>query len=193
MSLSAHIFCRVIDNYGDIGVAYRLARQLVSEHNWRVILWVDNLVALSRLLGESLKGLDICHWAEPFPKRIERGDVVIEAFACRVPDSVLQSMLGTGVVWLNLEYLSAEKWVEGSHALPSLHPTLPLTQHFFFPGFTRAPAVCSARPGCCSSAPSLCAATQNQPMSCGLASFATPPRQWRHGYPFWKEIPTKRG
>jgi uncharacterized repeat protein (TIGR03837 family) len=39
--------------------------------------------------------------------------------------------------WINLEYLSAEDWVEGSHALPSPHPRLaPLTRHFFFPGFT---------------------------------------------------------
>jgi uncharacterized repeat protein (TIGR03837 family) len=38
--------------------------------------------------------------------------------------------------WINLEYLSAEDWVEGSHALPSPNPRLPLTKHFFFPGFT---------------------------------------------------------
>jgi uncharacterized repeat protein (TIGR03837 family) len=38
--------------------------------------------------------------------------------------------------WINLEYLSAEAWVEGSHKLPSPHPRLPLTKHFYFPGFT---------------------------------------------------------
>ncbi len=39
-------------------------------------------------------------------------------------------------VWLNLEGLSAEDWVEGCHTLPSMHPRLPLTKHFYYPGFT---------------------------------------------------------
>jgi uncharacterized repeat protein (TIGR03837 family) len=39
-------------------------------------------------------------------------------------------------VWINLEGLSAEEWVEGCHTLPSSHPRLPLTKYFFFPGFT---------------------------------------------------------
>jgi uncharacterized repeat protein (TIGR03837 family) len=39
-------------------------------------------------------------------------------------------------VWINLEYLSAEKWIEDCHGLASRHPTRPLTRYFFFPGFT---------------------------------------------------------
>jgi len=39
-------------------------------------------------------------------------------------------------VWINLDYLSAEAWVSGCHALPSPHPQLALTKYFFFPGFT---------------------------------------------------------
>jgi uncharacterized repeat protein (TIGR03837 family) len=38
-------------------------------------------------------------------------------------------------VWINLEFLSAENWVQGCHALPSPHQSLPLVKHFFFPGF----------------------------------------------------------
>ena len=37
------IFCKVVDNYGDIGVTWRLARQLVAEHDLHVRLWVDEL------------------------------------------------------------------------------------------------------------------------------------------------------
>lgn len=72
----------------------------------------------------------------------EVGDIVIEAFACDLPSAYLDAMVqrvtagGTAPAWLNLEYLSAEDWVEGCHALPSPHPSLPLTKHFFFPGFT---------------------------------------------------------
>ena len=41
-------------------------------------------------------------------------------------------------VWVNLEHLSAEPWVDGCHGLPSPHPTLQLEKYFFFPGFTDA-------------------------------------------------------
>ena len=39
------IFCTVVDNFGDIGVTWRLARQLVAEHAVTVRLWVDDLRA----------------------------------------------------------------------------------------------------------------------------------------------------
>jgi uncharacterized repeat protein (TIGR03837 family) len=39
-------------------------------------------------------------------------------------------------LWLNLEYLSAEDWVEDCHGLASPHPGSGLVQHFWFPGFT---------------------------------------------------------
>jgi uncharacterized repeat protein (TIGR03837 family) len=63
---------------------------------------------------------------------------VIEAFACKLPPSYIEAMAARDPkpVWLNLEYLSAENWVEGCHKLPSQHPSLPLTKYFFFPGFT---------------------------------------------------------
>ena len=40
------IFCKVIDNYGDMGVCWRLAADLASRAH-RVRLWVDDLAALS--------------------------------------------------------------------------------------------------------------------------------------------------
>ena len=64
-------------------------------------------------------------------------DVVIEAFACRLPESFEAAMARRvpAPCWINLDYLSAEAWVSGCHALPSPHPRLPLTKYFFFPGF----------------------------------------------------------
>jgi len=35
------VFCNVVDNYGDAGVCWRLARQLVAKHNLEVRLFVD--------------------------------------------------------------------------------------------------------------------------------------------------------
>ncbi|MBC8113079.1 MAG: elongation factor P maturation arginine rhamnosyltransferase EarP, partial [Candidatus Saccharimonas sp.] len=50
----------------------------------------------------------------------------------------IAAMAGRAVVpvWINLEYLSAEAWVDDCHLLPSPHPRWPLTKYFFFPGFT---------------------------------------------------------
>lgn len=139
------IFCTVVDNYGDIGVCWRLARQLVAEHGVAVRLWVDDLGAFSRICPEidpgrgsqAAAGVDIRHWAQPFPDTTEPADVVIEAFACELPEGYVEAMARRQPVprWINLEYLSAEPWVADCHGLPSPHPRLPLTKHFFIPGF----------------------------------------------------------
>lgn len=138
------LFCRVIDNYGDIGVCWRLARQLLREHGYAVRLWVDDLASFQRLCPavdctaalQMQDGLSIVHWAETVPD-IRPGDLVIEGFACRLPERFLHAMAARSPrpVWVNLDYLSAEDWVAGCHGLPSPHPRLPLQQFFFFPGF----------------------------------------------------------
>lgn len=140
------IFCNVVDNYGDIGVTWRLARQLAAEHGVQVRLWVDELTSLHRLAPEidlaaapqSCSGVEVRHWSKPFPA-VTPADVVIETFACELPESYVVAMAAreSKPVWINLEYLSAENWVTGCHRLASPHPQLPLTKYFFFPGFTR--------------------------------------------------------
>lgn len=141
------IFCRVVDNFGDIGVCWRLARQLAAAGGQRVRLWVDDLAAFARIDGgivparafQVSRGVEVFRWAEPFGAGAapEPADVVIEAFACDVPESYVAAMARRAPrpVWINLEYLSAEAWVGGCHGLPSPHPRLPLVKHFFFPGF----------------------------------------------------------
>jgi uncharacterized repeat protein (TIGR03837 family) len=144
MKLRWDIFCTVIDNFGDIGIAWRLARQLTEEFDQGVRLWVDDLVSFQRLeprldpesTSQNIGGVEICHWTSPL-QDIEPAQVVIEALACRLPDTYLQGMAAMSVkpVWINLEYLSAEDWVKDCHRLASPHPRLPLTQTFFIPGF----------------------------------------------------------
>lgn len=53
------IFCTVIDNYGDIGVTWRLARQLAAEHGVVVRLWVDDLEAFRQIRPEVDPALDV--------------------------------------------------------------------------------------------------------------------------------------
>ncbi|MDD4912211.1 MAG: elongation factor P maturation arginine rhamnosyltransferase EarP [Sideroxydans sp.] len=175
---SCDIFCTVVDNYGDIGVCWRLARQLANEHGLKVRLWVDDLRSFGKLCpeldvglegqlrhgaaepsgagatampplpqsagfasnvsgGQICRGVEIHHWGSVFAA-IEPADLVIGAFACVLPPAYVAAMAAREIkpVWINLEYLSAEDWVETHHGLPSPHPTLPLTKYFFFPGFT---------------------------------------------------------
>ena len=137
------IFCPVVDNFGDIGVCWRLARQLFVEHGLAVRLWVDDLKSACRLIPavdpqaacQRVDGVEIRHWVEPLAE-VFPGEVVIAAFAGSLPDTFLAAMARRVPPprWINLEYLSAESWVAGCHGLPSPHPALPLVQHFFFPG-----------------------------------------------------------
>ncbi|MDB5344429.1 MAG: hypothetical protein JWP89_2806 [Schlesneria sp.] len=142
------LFCRVVDNYGDIGICWRLARQLADhdgEGEIHVRLWVDDLESFAKLCPaiaprspvQAVGSVEVCHWSTNFPS-VDPADVVIEAFACELPLTYIAAMARrpTPPVWINLEYLSAEDWVEDCHLLPSPHPTSPLKKYFFFPGFT---------------------------------------------------------
>ena len=145
MRASWDIFCNVVDNYGDIGIAWRLARGLSREHGQAVRLWVDDLQAFQRIWPpiaadadlQVCEGVTVCAWRIPFAA-VEPAQVVIEAFGCALPESYLtaMSMQSPPPVWINLEYLSAEPWVAVHHGMPSPHPRLPLNKYFFFPGYT---------------------------------------------------------
>ena len=145
-NIRCDIFCTVVDNYGDIGVCWRLSRQLANELGMTVRLWVDDLASFRKLcpdveLSQATQfshGVEIRHWGIPFAEVIP-AQLVIEAFACELPERYVQSMAVQThkPVWLNLEYLSAEDWVAGCHGLPSPHSSLPLVKYFFFPGFSK--------------------------------------------------------
>jgi uncharacterized repeat protein (TIGR03837 family) len=148
MRIHCDIFCSVVDNFGDIGVSWRLARQLAHEHGLAVRLWVDDLVSFAKICPElnaeieqqTCRGVEIRHWTESVfqTQAFAVADCVMCMFACKLPENYLAAMAcqTPPPVWINLEYLSAENWVAGCHRLPSPHPSLPLTQYFFFPGFT---------------------------------------------------------
>ncbi|HZN26721.1 MAG TPA: elongation factor P maturation arginine rhamnosyltransferase EarP [Burkholderiales bacterium] len=137
------VFCRVVDHFGDAGVCWRLARQLVSEHRAHVRLWIDDLQSLMRLHPgfhaleqQRVDDVDVYRWGERFT-HVQPGDIVVEAFGCGLPDEYVSAMAQgrRRPVWIVLEYLSAESWVVEHHGRPSPHPRLPLERYFFFPGF----------------------------------------------------------
>jgi uncharacterized repeat protein (TIGR03837 family) len=154
-----NIFCRVIDNHGDLGVCWRLARQLAAEHGQRVRLWVDDARALDWMAPGArqgrVDGVQVLPWTDPIAPdllaTLPHADVWVEAFGCEIApefiaSSAHQSCAGSqndaeksAPVWINLEYLSAEPWVERMHALPSpvqQGPAAGWTKWFFYPGFT---------------------------------------------------------
>jgi uncharacterized repeat protein (TIGR03837 family) len=148
------IFCKVIDNHGDLGVCWRLTRQLLSQGH-AVRLWVDDASALSWMAPDAftgqIQGLEVRTWAQavdpPALTDLAPADVWIEAFGCRMPEAYVAHFVKHAVAtrsqqpaWVNLEYLSAEDWVPRMHRLPSpvmSGPAKGWTQHFYYPGFTQ--------------------------------------------------------
>lgn len=145
------IFCQVIDNFGDVGVCWRAAAELAARGQ-QVRLFLDDASALAWMApAPHPAGLSVHPWPDQ-PALLPAdgvGDVVIEAFGCTLPELFVQAIArrsrthGNGAaqapVWINLEYLSAEPYVERCHRLPSLlmsGPAAGLTRWFFYPGFT---------------------------------------------------------
>ncbi len=133
------LFCRVIDNFGDIGVCWRLAADLGARGH-KVRLWVDDASALRWMAPNGAAGVKLRAWPQGVVD-VEPGDVVIEAFGCDLPGAFVRRMASAirPPLWLNLEYLSAEEFVERSHKLGSPQMSGPgagMRKWFFYPGFT---------------------------------------------------------
>jgi uncharacterized repeat protein (TIGR03837 family) len=140
------IFCRVIDNHGDIGVCWRLSADL-AERGHHVRLWVDDAAALAWMAPSGHPRVQVLPWSDaPLDGVGAPGDVTIEAFGCELPASYQAAVSRAALerprrapIWINLEYLSAESYVERSHGLPSpvlSGPGKGLMKWFFYPGFT---------------------------------------------------------
>ena len=123
-----HLYCRVVDNFGDIGVAWRLAADLAGRGE-RVRLFVDDASALAWMAPSGAAGVDVRAWLEV----IDGADVVVELFGAGLPAGAEAGL------HINLEHLSAEGYVERSHGLPSPRRAASgksSTAWFFYPGFS---------------------------------------------------------
>lgn len=144
------IFCKIVDNFGDIGICWRLARQLHDEYQLNIRLFIDDLLAAKKIVPDlnvqlsqqKIAGIKVLSW-DAKTDFATAADVVIEAFACALPADYLSAMArkktesAQQTTWVNLEYLSAEPWVADFHAKPSPQAN-GLVRHFYFPGFTEA-------------------------------------------------------
>ncbi len=135
-----NIFCTVVDNFGDIGVTWRIVKELEGKGK-KVKLFLDKIEVLS-MLEESIKpdadtqkysnSVTVIKWDEQTCFETE-ADVLIEMFACNIPDRYV-SMMTDNCLWINVEYLTAEDWVDDCHGLCSMDRGH--NKYFFFPGFT---------------------------------------------------------
>ncbi len=161
------VFCRVIDNFGDLGVCWRLCADLAARGH-SVRLWVDDATALQWMAPGALDGrwpgIQVLGWAQSldadYLAYLQPADVWIEGFGCDIaPEFIAAYACSTRasgqfslrpLVWINLEYLSAEPFVERSHGLPSPvmdGPAKGWTKHFFYPGFTERTGGLLREPG----------------------------------------------
>ncbi len=146
VSRTSDLFCRVVDNHGDVGVCWRLAADLASR-GLVVRLWIDDARALSWMAPTGACGVEVRPWpatgGDMAHAIAQPANVVIEAFGCGLPEPYLRHLAEThrrsaAPVWINLEYLSAESYAERSHGLPSPQGSgtaRGLTTWFFYPGF----------------------------------------------------------
>ncbi len=145
--LTWDIFCKVVDNHGDLGVCWRLSAQLAARGQ-HVRLWVDDPRALCWMAPDPLPGVQVLPWRTPISvadlATLPLADVWVEAFGCEIAPEFLAHFApllrpSQAPVWINLEYLSAENYVERMHRLPSpvlQGPAAGQTKWFFYPGLT---------------------------------------------------------
>ena len=145
------LWCRVIDNFGDAGVAWRLAKSLSQEFHWRVRLMIDRPETLAAFVPQcpaaaadaDVFGINVRRWTDASGDReaADVPDVTVETFSCRLPDAVEAAIAhrfdaGIPTAVFALDYLTAETYAEESNNLVSRHPRWGYPKTFLFPGFT---------------------------------------------------------
>ena len=146
------VFCRVIDNLGDLGVLWRLSCQLAARGD-TVRLWVDDARALAWMAPDGHPGVQVYAWTDstdlPTLQALPMADVWIEGFGCEIESTFIAHYLydksdefdfsSHSHSWINLEYLTAESYAARCHGLPSpvmSGPGRGRLKRFHYPGFT---------------------------------------------------------
>lgn len=130
---SIDIFCQVIDNYGDVGVAYRLAREFKRVYPNKKLRFVINQIEELNLIRKS-EDIEIILYKD-ISKIGNSADLIIESFGCEIPKEYMDKALKNSKLIINLEYFSAEKWVDDFHLQESFLGGN-LKKYFFIPGLS---------------------------------------------------------
>ena len=150
------VLCKVVDNFGDIGVVYRLCKQLLFINpGLKINLVIDDLSSFKKINSkinpklnfQNADGMDIYFWndAELCHKEFIKNDgeklcVILECFQCGRPEwmekILFQEKLNRTVLIIMIDYLTAEKYAEDFHCLKSLTRSAKVQKVNFMPGFT---------------------------------------------------------
>lgn len=142
-----HLICKVIDFFGDVGVAWRIAKQLNHDFDIEVHLLIDDLATCQKLISsidlslkkQMIEGVTVhhCDFDEhsnslPMPPAF-----VFNLFNIDLPRAYKDLIRSEKSKYIAIEYLSAESWVDNFHLKPSIDPQSGLIKTFFYPGFTK--------------------------------------------------------
>ena len=142
------VLCKVVDNFGDIGTAWRLCRRLAKiQSKYKICLIVDDFEAFKMIAGKVIDDIQVFNWhdAEHCHQIFsandgERLQIILELFQCGRPDwmeSILfEEKLNRTVQIIMIDYLTAEKYAEDFHCLKSLTRSAKVQKVNFMPGFT---------------------------------------------------------
>ena len=131
---SIDIFCQVIDNYGDVGVAYRLAREFKRVYPNKKLRFIINQMEELNLIKKS-EEIEIITYQD-ISKIENSADLIIESFGCEIPKEYMDKALKSSKLIINLEYFSAEDWVDDFHLQESFLGGN-LKKYFFIPGLSK--------------------------------------------------------
>ena len=152
------ILCKVIDNYGDIGVAYRLAKALsrlrpslalslaVSDLAAFKLLCprIDSAKTAQRVLVGNAEWL-VADWNARSARDAQTDPddlgIIIECFQCGRPawleDALFSDGFSRTVHIVDIDYLTAEEYADEFHLLKSGTRKTSVKKILFMPGFTQ--------------------------------------------------------
>lgn len=140
------IFCEIIDNYGDIGVVYRTAKELQKIFpKSKIRAFLNRLDEFKKinsqvidLPSQNIDGIEYItfDYLRDNANKLLTAQVIIEAFGCQIPEEYIEIAYDNSELLINLEYLSAEDWIEDFHLQSSPLGRGKLKKVFFMPGFT---------------------------------------------------------
>ena len=148
--------CKVVDNFGDVGVVWRLCKNLISiNKDIEINLVIDDLISFNKICKDvkidskyqMVCGINIYDWKdydfcykEFSTQDGYRLSVILECFQCGRPDwmekILFEDKLERTSNIIMIDYLTAEKYAEDFHCLDSLTRSKKVKKINFMPGFT---------------------------------------------------------
>ena len=153
-SMEITVLCKVVDNFGDIGVVFRLCRA-VSElkKNLEIRLVVSNLDSFAKISKgidstktfQEFRGWKVFDWNDSAlcKKEFSKNppEFILECFQCGRPEwleeLLFSPQFNLNVQIVNVEYLTAESWADDFHLLKSGTRSAKIKKINFMPGFTK--------------------------------------------------------